>query len=71
MIVAREGFGVLRELLEGHASLPDALFEQGAWLPIDHELAYLAGGFVACGWRDGVVSLKPIPVHDYFSSSPR
>ena len=34
VIVAGEGFGVSHELVEGHASLPDAVFEQRAWWPI-------------------------------------
>ena len=48
VIVPGEGFGVLYELLEGHASLADAVFEQCPWLPIGHlPVHLLVGGLVA------------------------
>jgi hypothetical protein len=48
LIVPGEGFGVSHELLEGHASLSDAVFEQCPWLPVDHLAVHLlAGGLVA------------------------
>jgi hypothetical protein len=73
VMVTGEGFGVSHEFLEGHASLPDAVFEQGAWWPICQGSGspLPAGGFVAGVWRFSVVSLIPPLVHDYFSSSPR
>jgi hypothetical protein len=33
-MVSGEGYGVVGELLEGHASLADALFEQCPWQPV-------------------------------------
>jgi hypothetical protein len=42
VIVSGEGLGMLDELLVGHASLSDALFEQRAWRPVG-QLAHLFG----------------------------
>ena len=48
VIVPGEGFGVLHELLEGHALLADALFEHRPGRPFGQPAHLLCnGGFVA------------------------
>jgi hypothetical protein len=49
VIVACERISVLHELLEGHASLPDALFEQRPQRPVGQPLVPLLD--VAFVWR--------------------
>ncbi len=55
---AGEGFGVLHEFLESHASLPDAVFEQRAGWPICQGLVDLLRR--ADLWRQygGIVSFR-------------
>lgn len=53
VVLAGEDLSVLHELLEGQASFPDALFEQGASRAIDQISSPDCGEvvIVAFGWR--------------------
>jgi hypothetical protein len=58
VMVAGESFGVLHEFLEGHASLPDAVFEQRAWWPICQSPVHLLRRAGLWRWYGGLVSFR-------------